>query len=89
MPDNLACQISAPQTSHTHCLTGQVSTRTCIAPPTSPHPLTPLSHCAATHQAERRVQEQRTRKGTQPFFIGGRGRDAEEEEEEVDDPRAR
>jgi len=35
------------------------------------------------------VQEQRTRKGTQPFFIGGRGRDAEEEEEEVDDPRAR
>jgi Skp family chaperone for outer membrane proteins len=38
-------------------------------------------------QAERRVQEQRTRKGTQPFFIGGRSRDAEEEEEQ-EDPRA-
>lgn len=38
-------------------------------------------------QAERRVQEQRTRKGTQPFFIGGRGRDAEDEEEQ-EDPRA-
>jgi hypothetical protein len=37
-------------------------------------------------QAERRVQEQRTRKGTQPFFIGVRTRDAEEEEQE--DPRA-
>jgi hypothetical protein len=36
------------------------------------------------------VQEQRTRKGTQPFFIGARGssRDAEEEEEEREDPRA-
>lgn len=47
--------------------------------------------CAALClQAERRVQEQRTRKGTQPFFIGGggRSRDDEEEEEEREDPRA-
>ena len=34
------------------------------------------------------MQEQRTRKGTQPFFIGGRSRDVEEEEEEQEDPRA-
>jgi hypothetical protein len=45
--------------------------------------------CRLSCQAERRVQEQRTRKGTQPFFIGGRSRDAqEEEEEEQEDPRA-
>lgn len=37
-------------------------------------------------QVERQVESQRTRKGTQAFFIGGRGR--EEQEEEQEDPRA-
>lgn len=34
-------------------------------------------------QVERQVESQRTRKGTQAFFLGGR-----QEEEEEDDPRA-
>jgi hypothetical protein len=36
------------------------------------------------------VQEQRTRKGTQPFFLGagGRSKDDKEEDEDREDPRA-